>query len=192
MAEHGQNGSANISSDTGTPMLQSPYDREPSKGPWMGLGIGAVLITLVLGYLIWNSRTSESRYTKPTQIMSAGAADPYAPSLKVENIKMAQAQNFVGGESIYIEGDISNTGNKTVTGATIEVTFKNEMNQVVQREARPLMVVIAREPAIDVGALNISPLAPGQKKEFQVPFEHISQDWNRQYPEVRITTVTAK
>lgn len=175
-----------------SPMFQSEPAAEPSKGPWLGLGIGAVIITMVLGYLIWSSRTSETRYTTPTQIMSEGKPDPYAAQVKLENVKMAQAQNFVGGESIYIEGDVTNAGDKVLTGATIEVTFRNEMNQVVQREARPLMVVLTREPAVDVAALNMAPLAPGKKMEFQVPFEHISADWNRQYPEVRITTVATK
>ena len=177
---------------TNDPILRTPYEPDASKGPWLGLGIGAVLIVLIIGFLIYSSRTGSTRYPKQTQVMQAGVVDPYAARLQIENIRMAQAENFVGGRSIYIEGDITNTGDKTVTGATIEVTFKNDLNQVVQREARPLMVVIAREPAIDVGALNLSPLAPRAKKEFQVPFEHISQDWNGQYPEVRVTTVATK
>lgn len=191
MAEQ-TNGSANLSSDSQDPILRPPYEPEPSKGPWLGLGIGAVLITLVIGGIIYSSRTGGNRYQKQTQVMQQGTADPYAAQLKVENIHMAQAENFAGGQQIYIEGDVTNAGGKTVTGATVEVTFKNDLNQVVQREARPLMVVLTREPAIDVGALNLAPLAPGAKKEFQVPFDHVSQDWNRQYPDVRITTVTTK
>jgi hypothetical protein len=35
-------------------------------------------------------------------------------------------------------------------------------------------------------------MKPGETREFQLSFEHISADWNRQFPELRITVVTTK
>jgi hypothetical protein len=40
--------------------------------------------------------------------------------------------------------------------------------------------------------LSVSPLAPGQAEPFRLTFDSISAQWNRQYPEIRVTDVTVK
>jgi len=40
--------------------------------------------------------------------------------------------------------------------------------------------------------LGVAPLAPGQTQTFRLTFDHISAQWNRQYPEVRVTDVVVK
>jgi hypothetical protein len=158
----------------------------------LGLGLGFVIIVTVIGYLVYSSRMGSGRRPAAPQIMQQAQADPYAGKLELSKIRMAQAENMLGGSSTYVEGDVKNTGDKTVTGATVEVTFRNTLREVVQRENQTLRVVLARAPAIDVGALNLAPLKPGEQREFQLIFEHVSADWNGQYPELRITTVTTR
>jgi hypothetical protein len=170
----------------------SPPEIEPSSGPWLGLGIGALLIVVVIGFLIYSSRKDPGRTPRPQAVMQQAPQDPYAAKLELSGIKMSQAENLLGGRSIYIEGTIKNTGDKTVSGASGEVTFRNSLSEVVQRENHVMRVVLAREPAVDIAALSMSPLQPGESKEFQLIFEHVSADWNGQYPELRITTVTTK
>jgi hypothetical protein len=173
------------------PFQQTPQ-YEPSRGPWLGLGIGAVIILAIIAYLIVSSRSSPTRYTNPIVINQQVPADPYAANLTISDAKMAQASNILGGTMTYLEAKIANKGDKTVTGASIEVTFKNSLGQVVQRGSQPLMVITQREPAMDIVAVNTSPLKPGDTKDLQLTFEHISADWNRQYPELRVTTVVTK
>jgi len=40
--------------------------------------------------------------------------------------------------------------------------------------------------------LNVAPLGPGQSAPFRLTFDRISEQWNRQYPQLRITDVTTK
>jgi hypothetical protein len=40
--------------------------------------------------------------------------------------------------------------------------------------------------------LGVSPLAAGQKQPFRLTFDSISAQWNRQYPELRVTDVAVK
>jgi hypothetical protein len=174
------------------PFSSPPPQEQKSSGPWLGLGIAFVLIVIVVGFLIYSSRTSPDRVTQPKIISSAAQADPYASKLQVADVQLSAADNMLGGTATYIEGTVTNIGDKTVTGATIEVTFKNSLGEVVQRENEPLWVVLSREPAIDVGTLSSEPLKPGAKCEFRLSFERLSADWNRQQPELRITVVTAK
>jgi len=172
--------------------LSSPGEPQPedSRGPWLGLGIGFLIIVAIIGALVYSSRKSETRQSaQPAVMQSAAAADPYAANLKISDVSMSAAENMLGGEATYIEGKVTNTGDKTVTGATVEVTFKNSLGEVVQRQTEPLWIVQRREPAIDVA---VAPIKPGETREFRLSFEHISADWNRQFPELRITVVTTK
>jgi hypothetical protein len=173
--------------------LTSPPQEAKSSGPWLGLGIGFVIIVAIIGGLIYSSRTSENRNAAQPAVMATQAnADPYAAKLEVTGMQMSAADNMLGGTVTYIEGTVANTGDKTVTGATVEVTFKNSLGQVVQRANEPLWIIQTREPAIDVATLAGNPLKPGDKREFRLSFERISADWDRQPPTLRITTVITR
>ena len=122
----------------------------------------------------------------------AAGPPPYAASLKLSDLKMSAAENFVGATVSYIDGTITNTGDKTVTRALVEVVFKDDMGQIVQRENVPLKVLKTAGPYPEAVDLSVSPLAPGQSQPFRLTFEGISAQWNHQYPEIRITDVTLK
>jgi uncharacterized protein DUF2393 len=117
---------------------------------------------------------------------------PYAANLKFGDLKMSQAQNFVGATVTYIDGTLSNAGDKTVTHATVRVTFKDSYNQVAQIENVPVKVLQTGGPYLDTVDLSVSPLAPGQSKPFRLIFEHLSEQWNQAYPDLQITDVTVK
>ena len=165
---------------------------EPSRGPFLGLGICFALILIVVVALIVSSRTSPTRIATAPKIMQSGDSDAYAANLRLSEVNLSAADNFAGGTSYYVEGTVSNTGNKVVNGATVEITFKNSLGQVVQRETQNLMIVLARQPAIDVVALNVAPLKPAQSREFRLTFERISADWNQQKPDLRLINVFLK
>src|SRR4051812_7378274 len=103
--------------------LSSPPQDEKSSGPWLGLSVGFVLIIVIIGFLIYSSRTSETRGTAQPAVMNSPAqADPYAIHLELSGMQLSAADNMLGGTVTYIEGTVTNKGDKTVTGATVEVT----------------------------------------------------------------------
>jgi len=169
------------------------------RGPIIGFSVGFALIILTVIILIWNSKNAETRNpVRPAVMESANVVDPNAAFAKVSKVHMSQAANMIGGKMYYVEGEVTNTnpnngsGTGTITGATIEVTFRNDHQDVCQREQRALTVVLRREPAVDVGSLSMEPLKPGKSKDFQIAFEKLVLDWNGQYPEVKVVTVTMK
>jgi hypothetical protein len=145
--------------------------------------LGVALVVVVVGAIALLTRGSPRSTTIP---------HPYAGNLKLSDLKMSAAENFVGASVTYIDGSVTNTGDKTVTHATVHVAFKNSLGEVAQAEDVALHVLQTSGPYPDAVDLSLSPLAPGQGKPFRLTFEHISSDWNQAYPDLQVTDVSVK
>jgi Protein of unknown function (DUF2393) len=142
---------------------------------------GVIAVTLVIAFLL----------REPPRL--AKTVPAYATNLKFSDFKMSAAENFVGSTVSYIDGTVTNSGDKTVTRVVLDVVFKDELGQVVQDEPEvPLRVLKTNGPYPEAVDLSVAPLGPGQSQPFRLAFDHISAQWNRQYPEIRITDVTTK
>ncbi len=105
---------------------------------------------------------------------------------------MSAAENFVGATVTYLDGTVTNTADKTVTHAMIHVSFKDALGQIVQLEDLPLRILQTSGPYPEAVDLSASPLAPGQSKPIRLTFEHVSADWNHEYPELQVTDVSTR
>jgi hypothetical protein len=123
---------------------------------------------------------------------AAKPVSPYIASLKLSDFKMSAAENFIGATVSYIDGTVTNTSDKTVTHAAVEVVFKDEIGQLAQREEMPLSVLKTSGAYPEAVSLDVLPLAPGQSQTFRLTFESISAQWNHTYPEIKVTDVTVK
>ena len=123
---------------------------------------------------------------------AAKVVPPYAASLKLSDFKMSAAENFIGATVTYFDGNITNASDKTVTRVMVEVVFKDELGQVALRDEVPLRLLRETGPYTEPVDLSVLPLAPGQIQPYRLTFDHISAQWKRQYPEIRVTDVTAK
>jgi hypothetical protein len=161
----------------------SPLTEKQRDSSLLPILLGVALVVVVVGVIALLTRGSPK---------SATAPHPYAANLRLSDLKMSAAENFVGASVTYIDGTITNAGDKTVTHAIVHVAFKNSLGEVVQAEDVPLHVLQTSGPYPDTVDLNLSPLAPGQGKPFRLTFEHISSDWNHAYPDLHVTDVSAK
>ncbi len=127
-----------------------------------------------------------------SQPKSATGPPPYAASLKLSDFKMSAAENFVGATVSYVDGTITNSGNKTVTHVIVQVLFKDDLGQLAQREDIPMQVLKTTGPYPEAVDFSVSPLGPGQSKAFRLTFESISAQWNHQYPDIQVTDVVLK
>lgn len=117
---------------------------------------------------------------------------PYAAKLQISDIKLSQAQNFVGASVTYVDGNIANRGDKMVSHALVRVTFKDLYGQVAQIEDVPIKLLQTSGPYPDTVDLMAAPLASGEAKPFRLIFEHVSEQWNQAAPELKIIDVTLK
>lgn len=169
-----------------TPFLDAdaPRNRSDERRVWPAFVVGAALVVAALCTIWFFSRNPRAT--------SGAAPPPYAAQVRLQDVKMATAQNFVGATVTYLEGQIANLGQQTVTRAVADVTFRNAMDQVVQHDTLPIRVLEDRPGYQDAVDLALLPLAPGQARHFRLTFEHVSADWNQQYPTVKIVDVATK
>src|SRR5512147_877979 len=113
--------------------------------------IGIVIVAVVVGILVLILRSEQKPPAPPPA---------YADNLKFSDLKASAAQNFVGATVSYLDGMVTNSGDKTVIHAVVQVTFKDDMGQMAQREELPLRVLRTGGPYDEAVDLNLSPLAP--------------------------------
>lgn len=172
------------SSGSGLFPPEHPPAREPrSPLPWI---IALVVVLVAIGALV-----ALSHHQPPANPGGAGLApaDPYSASLPITNLEMSQAGNMAGSQTTYIDGQITNKGQKTVTGITIQVAFHGFSNPISSKQTMPLTLIRTRQPYVDTEPVSASPIQPGQTREFRLIFDNIPQDWDQNYPSMRIIQV---
>jgi hypothetical protein len=156
---------------------------------WLPLAVAAAVALLVAGGLLLIFGRSKSA---PTVTPITAATDPYATSLVISHLAMSESSNLAGGKVTYLDGQIANQGNRTVSGITAQVLFRDPAHEVAQNETQPLKIIRTRDPYIDVEPLSAAPLKPGDQADFRLIFDTVAQDWDGAYPEIRIIHVDFK
>ena len=140
--------------------------------------MAAAAVAIALVVYVWpgveNRPTSRPR---EMHLPFGSAEQAYAPKVQIENLALSRAENFLHQEVTTLNGELINTGERSLKNVELTVEFSDQLPQVVLRESR--MVLAAGRP----------PLAPGERREFEISFEHIPTSWNRRQPDVRVTGI---
>ncbi len=156
-------------------------DEPDSSRRTIAIAVAVVMVIAVILALLLRS-----------QPKSASGPPAYAANLKLSDFKMSAAENFVGATVSYVDGTVTNLGGKTVTHVMVDVSFKDDLGQLAQRDEIPMQVLKTTGPYPEAVDFGVSPLGPGQSTTFRLTFESISAQWNHQYPDIQVTDVTAK
>src|SRR5215510_3810705 len=130
--------------------IQPNPTAEERETNWRAIGIAAGVVLLIIAVLLVVSRTQQKPPSNP---------HPYVANVKLSDLKMSAAENFVGATVSYIDGTVTNAGDKTVTHAVVTVIFKDSLGQLAQREDVPLHVLQTSGPYPDAVDLSTAPLA---------------------------------
>ena len=164
-------------------LIQLAPTTEQSESNWRPILLGVALVIVVVGIIALVLREAPRNTNVP---------HPYAANIKLSDLKMSAAENFVGASVTYLDGTVTNSGDKNVTHAVVHVTFRDSLGQLVQTEDIPLHVLQTTGPYPEAVDLSNSPLAPGQSKPFRLILEHVSNDWNHEYPALQVMDVIVK
>jgi hypothetical protein len=169
------------------PQLIKPAER-PERN-WLPLGIAATVV-VVVAVVAFFMLEHGKKTTSVTPI--SAAPDAYAANLKITALAMSESANLAGGKVTYLDGHIANTGNRTVSGISVQVLFRDYAHEVAQNETQPLKFIRMRSPYIDVEPVSAAPLKPGDGQDFRLIFDAVNPDWDGAYPEIRVVKVEGR
>lgn len=123
---------------------------------------------------------------------ATGESASYAPNVKIDNIQMSESESLSGGKSTYLDGKLTNAGQQTVTGVTVQVVFPTDSGSAPQTMTVPVQLIRSREPYVDVVPVSTAPMAPGASADFRLIFEGVTDAWNQQQPAIQVKGVATR
>jgi len=150
-------------------------DDEKSRAPIVLLvGIAAALVLVGIFYLAGRLTPAPSKLVE--QPLPMGPAEQaYVPDVQFLEPKVARAANFLNQEVTFVFGTVLNNGPRAVRQIEITIEFHDVFNQVVLRDTQRLFSPTA------------VPLAPNERRDFQLGYETLPAQWNQAYPTIHIT-----
>lgn len=155
-------------------MAPEPPARGPLTFPFV-VAAAAVVIVLA-GFYLWPGRRSPSDGAPRNAHFPFGTAESaYASKIQIQSLALSRAENFLNQEVTILTGELVNTGEQALSGIELTVEFIDDLNQIALRESRP--AVAPPNP----------PLVAGERRAFELSFEHIPASWNMQMPSARVS-----
>ncbi|HKM66827.1 MAG TPA: hypothetical protein VJX70_06645 [Candidatus Acidoferrum sp.] len=105
----------------------------------------------------------------------SSAEEAYARNIRIENVALSRAENFIRQEVTILNADAVNGGPQSIASLSVTVEFSDDLHQVVLRERRG---VSGTPPAV---------LGAGQSRHFEISFDRVPSSWNMQQPSVQVT-----
>lgn len=158
---------------------EAPKAKEKVSGLTIGIGVlVAAAILLSLWFLFEPLQSRKGNTVQETVTLSVAPSEQeYAKKIEIGNIALSRAENFLHQEVTTLNGEVHNSGAEPVVGLSITTEFSDDMNQVVLRETRKIL-----------GNPEVA-LAPGERRSFEIAFEHVPNSWNMRTPVLRISSL---
>ena len=132
-----------------------------------------VIMIAVAALGLWWYLASQPRQAQtPTAITAEAKA--YVRNLALGGVEMKATENFAGAAVIEILGKITNNGNRTLNRVELTCVFYDPYGKELTRERVPIVRTT---------------LAPGQTRDFRLPFEGVPQGWNQALPSLVIASI---
>ena len=180
----------NLRMNDAPPKLEDPLGtrqqpQEPGERNWLPWIVAAIAIAVVVGLVVYFGGNGGAKTT-------TASIDPYAARLSFSNIHLSQASNFAGDQLTYVDGTVTNHGNRTVTALRVQVQFANDDGQPPQSQEVPLSLIRTREPYVDTEPVSAAPLKPGTSQDFRLIFDSVSPEWNQQNPAIKVASLATR
>jgi hypothetical protein len=140
----------------------------------------AIVAVLVVAAVLVSHYVSPSGPEQVKPLPMGPAEQSYAPQVHFLEPKMSRAANLLNQEVTYIMGTVQNGGTRPIKQIEITMQFHDPFNELVQTETERLF------------GPNEAPLGPGEQRDFQLGYDHVSAQWNQVYPTVQITGLDLK
>ena len=104
-------------------------------------------------------------------------ARAYVGNLKLADVGMKAAKNYLSQMVVEISGNITNAGDRNLDTVEIYCVFQDYYDQTTLRQRVPIV-----NP-------KMGGLKPGETKSFRLPFDNLPEGWNQKMPQLVIASV---
>ncbi len=156
------------------PPLPAPNDRDGMILRHPLAIAAATLFALLAVYLVMFRGPAPNPSVQQTRFPFGPVEQAYSPKLQFGNFEMSRAESFLNQEVTYLAGDVTNTGDRAISGIEATIEFQDDMKQIALRETRPVLF----------GSTALLP--PGKAAHFEISFDHVPPSWNMQLPTVSV------
>lgn len=148
----------------------------PPKRPAFGLP-QIIVIALVLAGAAGIAYLELAPHKPAAEAPLTPEARAYIRNLKLADVSMKAAENYVSQRVVEIAGNITNAGDRNLDTVEIHCVFQDSYGKVTLRERVPIV-----NP-------KMGGLKPGETKSFRLPFDNLPDSWNQSMPQLVIASI---
>ncbi len=164
-------------------VMKTPRPKSGVRAVILALIVAALLLAAVIYFM------PRAPKATPPPAAAEVPSQPTGSAIQVSRVTMTPDPT---GNSLYIQGMMTNAGSQTINGAVMHVIFHGTDGRVLGDMNSPVESVSAGKGGSEVAhPLTTEPLKPNDTRPFRVGIDHVPQGWNHRMPEVRISEVTS-
>ena len=114
----------------------------------------------------------------PETVAVSGEATAYLPHLALSDVAMQASENFMKQQVIEVTGMIADNGARPLRSVEVYCIFYGVNGQEIHRERLPIV------------SSKLTPLRPGERRPFRLPFDSLPDGWNQSLPKMVIAQIT--
>lgn len=146
---------------------------QPKWSPPVPVLAGGIFGLLVLAGVIWIA----SRPPAPPPPPPSEESLAYLSNVTLSSFRMSVADNMIGSVILYLDGTVTNGGDRNVRQLRVRLYFYDSLSQVILRPER------------DIIGSQEAPLAAGESRDFQLRLERPPASWNIQPPQMQLVSL---
>jgi hypothetical protein len=154
-------------------MIDSDNAREARRQFPLALLGGLAVVILVAAGAVLMSKSVHVVTPPPSTPMAFGPEEQaYAAHIRFTNIQLSKSSNMLNQQFTYINGTVSNDGDRAIKRLAMSVNFYNDIDnkQIALHDTETI-----------IGPTD-QPLPPHQQRDFSVTLESFPENWNQQMP----------
>jgi len=155
-----------------------PQLGQPETGRQFGMALVAgLIVVLILGgaAYFWIQNTSSKPVAEAPPLPMGATEQAYARQIEFGNFDLSRASNFLNQQVTYVNGVVSNRGQRDVVEMEVTLEFRDISQNVILRDKQRMF------------GSKQKPLQSLEKRAFQLNFENIPDTWNQTPPSFMIT-----
>ncbi len=151
--------------------------------------IAGVLGLVVVAVMFYYVSRGLQRMRAQTQVEVVDPADGQGLQSEVQfsDIEMSQA---TADDPLELHGRVLNSGNHRVTGAIVQLTFKDSAGKKLSTIQKPILSMTEESDPGVSNDFSGDPIEPDESRTFRVLVRNAPPRWDRSLPEVKVITVS--